>query len=317
MSISACLSCCNETVLNNQNEPHCFLCDGFPCETCGEIGHCPCKDDSNNNNSVANVKKKCKDCGEPLPLTSRRSLTCTNCGLIVEEFLQEEQWNDTQRCSVNLTNSFRISGFVKNGTQKRFVNLIREEYNSRIARYNHGVRELKQLCQKANLPNACLIFIKHNWQNYVDLKVTHKSVNRQGVFLYCIFLGCLDAGVTRTIKEVCDACGLPLSCFRKGEKIMKEVKNKKMEIEKDFFYSRFVRLVHNLKLDPWHVNEMNNVFNKTKSKLLGLPNDAVTLSIFCWVLQLYYEFDVKQIAKHFKVNLGIFPEVKEIIEATC
>ena len=316
MSSTTCPTClCNETVFNSQNEIHCFLCDGFPCQTCGDLTHSICSD-SEDKTRIDEIKS-CSECGKALPTFGRRSLTCTGCGLVVEEYLQEAQWNDTQRCSAKLTHGFRISGFVKNGNQRRFVNLIREEYNSRIARYTHGVHELNQLCQRANLPNGCLIFIKHNWQKYVDLNVTHKSMNRQGVFLYCIFLGCLEAGVTRTIKEFCDACKLPLSCFRKWEKIMKEVKNKKMEIEKDFFYSRFIRLVHNLKLDVWHANEMNNVFNKTKTQLLGFPNDAVTLCIFCWVLQLYYEFDVKQIAKEFRVNLAIFPEVKEIIETIC
>ena len=311
----SCPTCfCDGTVLNNDDKVHCFLCDGFPCQTCGDLNHTVCSGAVEN--PSASTIDKCKDCGVKLLCVGKRSLTCMNCGLVVEEFLQEEQWNDTQRCSVNLTNSFRISGFIKNGSQKKFVNIIREEYNSRVARFAHGARELNQLCQLANLPNGCLIFIKHNWQIYIDLNVTHKSMNRKGVFLYCMFLGCLEAGVTRTIKEVCDSCNLPLSCFRKGEKIMKDVKSKKMEIEKDFFYSRFIRLVHNLKLDVWHANEMNNVFNKTKSKLLGYPNDAVTLSIFCWVLQLYYDFDVKQIAKQFQINLAIFPTVKQIIESS-
>ena len=312
-----CPTCyCNETVLNNEKEIHCFLCNGFPCQACGDLSHSSCSSEDVIDEMDTNVivTTTCTECGKNLPQYGRRSLTCTGCGLIVEEFLQEEQWNDTQRCSVNLTSYFRISGFVKNGNQKRFVNMMREEYNSRVSRYRLGVRELNQMCTKAGIPKSCLNFIKFNWQKYVDLGVCHKSIKRRGVFLYCIFLGCMEAGVTRTIKEICDLCKLPLNCFRKGEKIMKDVKSKKMENDGDFFYSRFIRLVYNLGLDPFHANEMNNVFNKTKDKLLMYPNDAVTLSIFCWVLQLHYEFNVKQIAKQFKVNLIIFPEVKEIIE---
>ena len=304
----------NRTILNQNHQVHCFLCNGFPCEKCASLPtECTCISTEHENENVSTC---CKECGEILPVANQRSITCKMCGYVAEEFFQQTEWVDSQRCSV-LTNSFRMSGNIKSsdGKQSKFINIIREEYNSRISRYNLGVRELTELCRKAHIQKGCLIFIKHHWMKYIDLKVSHKSVNRQGVFLYCIFVGCMESGFTRTINEICIGCGLPISYFRRGEKIMRGVKIKKGETESDFFYSRFIRLVQIQQLDFFYADEMNNVFNQVKHGLLCFSNDIVTLSIFCWVLQLHFEFDVSQIAKRFNVNLMVYPEIKKIIES--
>jgi hypothetical protein len=309
-----CPDCsCDETIFKDNGDLHCFLCKGLPCQTCGDLSHSVCPE-KNIVVEKQNTVNRCEDCHEVLLQPGQRSLTCRACGLVNEEFLLEKQWSDTQRCSAP-SNAFRISGFVKNGNQKRYVNIVREEYNSRLARYNLGAHELNQLCTKAGIPKGCFTFIKYNWQKYVDMAVCHKSVKRKGVFLYCIFLGCMEAGFTRTIKEICDLCDMPLSNFRKGEKIMKEVECRRGEAEADFFYSRFIRLVQQQKMDFWLAEEMNKVFNKTKSKLACYPNDALTLAIFCFVLQIHYSFDISQISKQYKMNLAIYPEVKSIIES--
>jgi hypothetical protein len=253
----------------------------------------------------------------PLPLANRHNLICTTCGLVVEEFYGEQQWVDSQRCGVN-TNGFRISGFVgQKGKNGHWINMVREEYNSRKSRFNLGVREIVQLCTKGNIPSGCMVYIKHIWQMYIDANVCHKSANRLGVFIYCIFLGCHDAGYTRTIKELCDSMDIPQSWFRKGEKIMKSIASKGRDSNnnENFFYSRFIRLVQNEKMPFWYATEMNEVFEKAKGQMAPFPNDSVTCCIFYWVVQQNNigDVDLKKIAKSFGNKLGIFNDVKQIL----
>ena len=59
---------CEETIVNQNHQVHCFLCNGFPCEKCASLPtECTCISTEHENENVSTC---CKECGEILPVAN-------------------------------------------------------------------------------------------------------------------------------------------------------------------------------------------------------------------------------------------------------
>ena len=281
------------------------------------LNHSFCDDlNFDENESINNDYKKCESCNIQMQPNINNTLTCPNCGFIKNVIIENLEYepsmsgyntNNNYHIPIKCVgkNSFHYQKYLRNNTSQ--YNIIQEV-------------TLKKILDKLNYQSTEFIIPKNILTNvliqYKKIRETskiHRGEILKGILGSLIYYECLKEGIIRKPKELAKWYSISENDLSKGDKILRELEEKKiieLPIHQEFNYEYINSYLKRIKIDLKYESFLIELLNNINLLKIGNPNARLSTKIaslvFLVVISTKSEITFDDISSEFNISVSTF-----------
>ena len=259
--------------------------------------------------------------------------TCTNCGRVDDVFISDEaEWvggpdNDEDPSRVGIpvntvlySENWGIGTLIVGRSCKRMAKIsLHSSMNHRDRALHQAYNQFDHICKgKLKLNDIIIDQAKIIYRKFNEEKLTRGAI-RAGVKANCVLHACNQNGVSRSLKEIADAFGIPVKDISRTNEIFKEVTGE--ETGTTFSSDIISRLFNEINFIP--DSEKGRVRMKiikacedsqNNPQLMGkTPKGVASAIIFVTLAKLGYTVEREFIAKVCEVSVPTLVKIEKLI----
>lgn len=285
-----------------------------------------------NNENTRNQKPTCKNCGSYniRTDTSKNNLSCTDCGLIIETYLDKNPDfnNEDDRSSKyygSTTNYFFPQASLGTKINTRGYNKIASIHNQGQMPYKErsllGVLEnIQDNCKKQRLTQTIIDNSKILYKKINDCKhekgkqkgknIIIRCINRKSLIAACVYYGCKFQGEPRSPKEISEIFFLDIKHVNRGIRKFGDMINLNSYEIKNSSCSDFIeRFSKRMEINKEFI-DMAKFFSENIHKLnIASTHEPPSVAAACILL-------VANIFEDVKINKKVISEIFDISDVT-
>jgi transcription initiation factor TFIIIB Brf1 subunit/transcription initiation factor TFIIB len=269
-----------------------------------------------NDDTVQDSYKKCDECGVDMLPELNNTLTCTQCGLVIDCFTDNinyepsmDGYNTSDKFHIPIKcvgkNSFQYQKQLRNSTSQ--YSLVQESnLRKKLDKLNFKSPELK-------IPKNILT---NTINQYRLIRQTNK-INRgsvlDGIIGSLVYYECLKEGIIRKPKEISEWMCICENDLSKGDKILRYMEVSGVieiptnEDNEDKYIESYLK---RMCMDKSHKALILEVFYRLEEWRIGNPNSRLSTKIaaLIFMVALVYNLEVEadDISKEFNIAISTF-----------
>lgn len=283
----------------------------------------------------------CKFCSGSKIFNSDNLLTCSECGIVDEQYLLDDpEWmscvtedgqvNNNARCELPVdtllfSEKWGAGTNISKSRSKEMNKLSTINFHMSMHHKDralfHAYKHIESAAKDVlNLPDSVIRSAKVTYRKFNEDKLTRGAV-RTGIKANCVIYACKDAGVPRTTLEVANAFGIPTKDISRTAELFKDifeprgVSESKSEITRPS--DMVPRLLNNFHLEdkrPYTVKCMKLCSKLEKCvTLMGKTPVSVATTIISFVLSEM--FSRNEVAAKCSVSVPTMNKIDTIIKS--
>lgn len=269
-----------------------------------------------NDKKAQNEYKNCNDCNIQMQPNINNTLTCPNCGYIKNVIIENLEYepsmsgyntNNNYHIPIKCVgkNSFQYQKYLRNNTSQ--YSIIQET-------------TLRKLLEKLNYQSNDFVIPKNIINNvliqYKKIRETskiHRGEILKGILGSLIYYECLKEGIIRKPKELAKWYSISENDLSKGDKILRELDEKKiinLPINKEFANEYINSYLKRINLDIKYEAFLTELLNNINLLKIGNPNARLSTKIasliFLLIISKNYNITSEEISKEFDISISTF-----------
>lgn len=269
-----------------------------------------------NINKLENDYKNCTECNIQMQPNINNTLTCPKCGYIKKVIIENLEYEPSMN-GYNTNDNYHIpiKCIGKNSSQyQKFLRNNTSQY--KIIQESLIKKRLENLNYKSTnfiIPKNIINNVIEQYKKIRDISKIHRGEILNGMLASLLYYECLKEGIIRKPKEIAEWYSITENNLSKGDKILKELEQKKLiELPNSQNYSNeyILSYLNRINIDLNYFNFINKLLIKIEKDKIGNPNARLSTKIvsllFLLIISKKLNITPEELSNEFKISVSTF-----------
>lgn len=269
-----------------------------------------------NINKLENDYKNCTECNIQMQPNINNTLTCPKCGFLKKVIIENLEYEPSMN-GYNTNDNYHIpiKYIGKNSSQyQKYLRNNTSQY--RLIQESLIKKKLENLNYKSTnftVPKNIINNVIEQYKKIRDISKIHRGEILNGMLASLIYYECLKEGIIRKPKEIAEWYSITESNLSKGDKILKELEQKKL-IElpnsQNFSNQYILSYLNRMGIDLKYYDLINDLLIRIEKDKIGNPNARLSTKIvallFLLIISTNMKISPEQLSEEFKISISTF-----------